>query len=365
MRFRAPRRITLCPWTIGRVIAAELVALAHEAVATADGTSSAVLQVRTRLMLGKVLLSVSGPAASLPVLKTAFDRASAANNPLTTFMATAEYGAQLTQHDLAEGMQILRDAERLLQSNPELNENNDPAVTRMIYQVQDHLGVNCLDAGLFDEAETTLHEALDILGDGEYDSTWRGYDHALLGRIALMRGHADLSLDRPHQAWQETEGTRIHSILPLVRNYYAEAIISAKHDDDAELTRASELLETCITDARADGSLRAEVTALSLHARARLALGDLRTAQINSTEAVQILERTGDLPTVCTEEVLYHHSRSLKTLGELADARRNLDQAWAHVERKAASIADPDRRNRFLAAVPLNAQIAQMRNHRR
>ncbi|MGW2690211.1 AAA family ATPase [Streptomyces sp. NPDC001414] len=389
-------------WAAAEEAEAGLLALAEEAASTARRTQESVLQARAAFLYGKILLHTRGVNASTEVLRAALEQADS-DDQLTDahpelFLLTAEYGAQLTQRDLAAGVGLMRRADlarrRFAGSG---HWDRDPVTALVARQLEKHLGVNALDAGdlgvayerltetvrglrergVADElhpalnylaqtltamgeyarAEAALHEALDLVRSPG-PSAWRAYHRALLGRILLLDGDPQRALHLVRGAVEECGRTGIVSIDPLVRTVLAEVLVVLGADDRHLAAEAERIAVTTAEACQIAGTVRSEVTAWSLAGRARLLLGEPESAREAGQRAVALLERAGGhLPAVVAEEIHYHHSRTLAMLGDTAGAFQLLGAADDEIRRKASSLPQ-EARAHYLTAVAINRAVA-------
>ncbi|MGW2802631.1 ATP-binding protein [Streptomyces sp. NPDC001269] len=381
--------------------------LAVEAAEAADRVGDPPLQARAGFLYGKILLHARGGEASLNVLAQALARTGKESDPVNWFLIAAEYGAQLTQRDLVRGMAMMHEAEELLHRAPQLRDGQDAVVRLIADQLEQHLGINHLDAGDPHGAQVRLTAVLErlrargatdqlqpplnylaqtriALGDlmgaqelldeaigltdrsGAADhpaSAWHAYQVALLGHVALLRNDTETALERLRASADEVDRSGIVSIAPLVHNYLAEALLEAHPADDRRIAEAERLAAENAADCRRAGTARSEVVAWSLVARARLAQGRLQEALRTSAIAVAILEDSGGrLPAVSAEEIYYHHAKALSATGDQDGATRFLERAWQEIQYKAVSLTGPARR-RFLEDVPINRSVAGALGH--
>lgn len=313
---------------------------AVEAARAADRVGDPRLRARAGFLHGKILLHTSGAEASLPVLTDALAATRKETDPVNWFLLAAEYGAQLTQRDLRRGMAMMHEAEELLHRAPQLRDSRDPVVRVVSDQLEQHLGINHLDAGDppgaqvrltavlarlrargatdqlqpplnylaqtrislgdFAGAQELLEEAVGLTDrsgtDGSAASAWHAYQTALLGHVALLRNDGETALRRLRAAVDEVDRSGIVSIAPLVHNYLAEALLEADPTGPAGDRRAAEaerLAAENAADCRRAGTTRSEVVAWSLVARARLAQGRPQEAREAGARAVDILDASG------------------------------------------------------------------------
>jgi len=384
--------------------------LAVEAARAADRVGDPSLRARAGFLHGKILLHTRGTEASLTVLADALAATDHETDPVNWFLVAAEYGAQLTQRDLRRGMAMMHEAEELLHRAPQLRDTRDPVVRVVSDQLEQHLGINHLDAGDpsgaqvrltavlerlrargatdqlqpplnylaqtrislgdFAGAQELLEEAVGLTdrsgADGSPASAWHAYQMALLGHVALLRDDGETALRRLRAAVDEVDRSGIVSIAPLVHNYLAETLLEADPDgpdDDRLAAEAERLAVENAADCRRAGTTRSEVVAWSLVARARLAQGRPQEALEAGTRAVEILDASGGrLPAVNAEEIHYHHARTLSALDDQAGATRFLERAWQEIQHKSASLTGPALR-RFLDDVPVNRAVAEALGH--
>lgn len=376
--------------------------LATDATRAADHVDDPQLRARAAFLLGKILLHARGADSSLPVLAEALARVDKDRDPVDWFLIASEYGAQLTQRNLTRGLAVMREAETLLEGAAGLRASPDPLVRLIADQLQEHLGVNSLDAGDLGGAQDRLtavlrrlrahssrdrlhpplnylaqtrlalgdpsgarellREAVDITQGDDSTSAWHAYHLALLGRTELLGGDVRRALGLLRAAAQEVDRSGIVSIAPLVHNCLAEALTLGGATDPAGLAEAERIAAHNAAACRAAGTVRSEVVAWSLVARARLAQGRAQEARQAGTTALDILARSGGrLPAVSAEEIHYHHALTLLALGDRAAASSALDAAWQEIQHKAASLPEAQR-ERFLQAVAVNRSVADLRD---
>jgi len=377
----------------------ELESLAKEAEQAACRCADLPLIARATLLYGKVVLHTRGLVPSLEKLEEAVALSRQCADPAALFVALAEYGRQLPKRDLAAGLSVLREAEQLYHDEPTLHHSSDPVLRHARNLTDMQLGVNMFDAGRFSEAisrlqrcvarlrddrlqaelpivlnylaqvqtamgawrdaEASLREALQFEEDRGGPSGWHAYNTALLA-LVLTRDPAEWErCQKMAQAgWRETEQTWLVNLVPIVRNLYTEVLLITASADRAALRTACNLAEETIRETRRTGMVRSEIAGLSLQSRIRLQLGDVPAAARLGREAVAILDRVGDLPALRTEEVQYHTFVVLQRAGISGrEADTLLTRAFAEVLRKANSIEDASKRERFMEEVPLNRSI--------
>ncbi|MFE6666796.1 ATP-binding protein [Streptomyces sp. NPDC057697] len=372
--------------------------LAAEAERAASRVGDPELVSRTTLLRGKTLMATQGLVPGLDKLRDAVEIAEAQNDPVALFVAKVEYGRQASKRKLEDGLEQLREAEELYAAEPRLGGGHDPVLqhARNLNEMQlgitlfDHgrLGhaltrlLRCTDRlrdeplkaelpialnylaqvrtglGQYEQAEQVLNEARDHEAARGGDSGWHAYNTALLAlllaRDPRRRGE---SLTLAEDAWLETERTWLINLVPIVRNLYAQVLLETTIDSTEQLEAAHRLATDTIVETRRTGMVRSEIAALSLCGRVRFKQGETASASHYAREAVQLLARTGDMPALRSEEVLYHAARTLHATGAQDEAQHILQQARSKVAQKADSLDEPSLRRSFLEAVSLNRAV--------
>jgi hypothetical protein len=162
------------------------------------------------------------------------------------------------------------------------------------------------------------------------------------------------------QGWKESERTVIQILLPLVKNYYAELLMYPAYAG-RDLVQADALLAGNIEESIAAGYHRSAVAGLSLRALLALTNDHLENAVDYSSRAVTLLQKMGTLPALRSEEIYFNHYQVLKAAGHDGEAGQCLDQAYATLQKKAASIKADAYRKSFLERVPLSRSIIAAR----
>ncbi|WP_405192684.1 AAA family ATPase [Streptomyces anthocyanicus] len=371
-------------------------ALAAEAEEAALRLGDPLLVARTTLMRGKTLLAVSGVEPSLEKLREAVDRARACGEQgrPVLFVAMVEYGRQLPKRDLRAGLRVLREAEELYACDPRLGETGNPVLQHARNLNEMQIGVNLFDAGLlgearerlercvrrlkseplhaelpiglnylaqlylttgeWDRAHSVLREALDFEERRGGDSGWHAYNTALLARVvARDPARADEAVQLAEDAWLETQRTWLVNLVPIVRNLYIETLLDTRGD----VQLAARLAGDTLVDTRMSGMVRSEIAGYVLRGRIRTGQGQKDLASRDARQALALLAEHGDMPALRTEEVLYWAAETLAGAGDTDEAELLLNRARTVVLRKAGSIDDPARRERFLQQVPLNRRL--------
>ncbi|NDZ78971.1 AAA family ATPase [Streptomyces sp. SID10853] len=373
-------------------------ALAAEAEQAASRCAAPELVARTTLLRGKTLMATKGLVPGLGKLSDAVKIAEQQDDPVALFVAKVEYGRQVSKRNLTDGLAQLQQAEELYASDPRLGASGDPvlqharnlnemqlgitlfddgrpeqALTRLArctdrlrleplnvelpialnYLAQVHTGL-----GRFDEAERILHEARSTEAERGGDSGWHAYNTALLAQLLTSdprrRGEC---LTLIEEAWLETERTWLINLVPIVRNLYAQVVLDTADNNPHALETVHRLATDTVVETRRTGMVRSEIAAMGLSTQVHLLQGDLAAAVAYARDAVRLLEQTGDMPALRSEEILFHAARTLRAAGSEAEARDLLGRARIKVAQKGATITDPALRNSFLTNVPLNRAI--------
>ncbi|MFF0741541.1 AAA family ATPase [Streptomyces sp. NPDC004111] len=375
-------------------------ALALEAEEAAVRCAEPQLIARTTLLRGKTLMATQGLVPALGKLREAVHRAQELDDPVALFVAKVEYGRQASKRRLADGVDSLLQAEQLYAAEPRLGGSGDPVLQHARNLNEMQLGISFFDLGRLGGArerllrcvnrlrEEPLHAELPIalnylaqvhLGTGQLqdaekvldearrfeaerggDSGWNAYNTALLAQTLVSSpGRWQEARTLIQEAWQETERTWLLNLVPLVRNLYAQVLLETSSGAPADLEEAYRLAGDTVAETRDTGMVRSEIAGLSLLGRIGLRQGALTQAVEHARQAVQLLDRTGDMPALRTEEVHYRAAQVLHAarMGQEADGL--LGRARAEVARKAASLDDVDMRRAFLDGVPLNRAIVR------
>jgi tetratricopeptide (TPR) repeat protein len=373
-------------------------ALAAEAEAAAGRCGNPELAIRTTLMRGKTLLATQGLVPSLDKLRTAVELAEEHGDPVPLFVARVEYGRQVSKRRLADGLAQLREAERMYASDPRLGGTGDPVLQHARNLGEMQLGITLFDSGhlsealtrlrrcvqrlrdeplkaelpialnylaqvytgvgAYQEAEEALHEALDFEAGRGGDSGWHAYNKALLAHLFIQQpARRDQAIELIADAWAETERTWLANLVPIVRNLYAEVLLTA--GDEGILDQADRLAVATCVETRRSGMIRSEIAALSLRSRILLRQGDTAAAQDQARQAVRILDEVGDMPALRTEEVLYHSAVVQAAGGAQEEAHNLLERARREVAGKASLVSDDSLRDQFLTQVRINEAIRE------
>jgi len=378
--------------------------LAEEAERMAAETGDPDLVARSALQRGKTLLATRGLHAGLDKLAEAVELAGRLEDPTRLYVATVEFGRQVSKRNLANGLAALREAERMYASDARLRESDQPVLrsTRNLAEMQ--LAVTLYDSGFIEDAlhrlercvdrlrgetlnaelpialnylaqvqlavgrsapaELTLREALEFEERRGGESGWHAYNAALLALALSADGsRAEESVELAERAWSETQGTWLLNLVPIVRNLFAEVLLarSAAVPGDAGrklLERIDGLAEDTCVETLESGMTRSRIAALDLRARAQLCMGLSSRAADFARAAVAVLDEVGEMPALRTEEVLYHAACVLRADGDEAEAAVLLDRARQVVDRKAHSIGSEPLRRTFTQDVPLNRWIS-------
>lgn len=378
--------------------------LAAEAERLAAESGEADLIARSALQRGKTLLATRGLEAALGKLGEAVELADRLGDPVRRYIATVEYGRQVSKRNLAEGLRTLREAERMYEVDARLRDTGDPVLRHAHDLAEMQFGVTLFDSGHLEEAlgrlerctrrlrdeplnaslpialnylaqvrlavglvaegEGTLREALEFEERRGGESGWHAYNAALLAFASSTGSQPEESLVRAEEAWVETQGTWLLNLVPIVRNLLAEVLLAQPANGSADqerrvLERAEKLAADTCVEALESGMTRSEIAALDLRARAQLRLGRSARAAELARAAVARLEEVGDMPALRTEEVFYHAACVLRADGHDAEAAALLERARQIVSGKLRGIESEPLRRAFVEDVPLNRWITR------
>jgi tetratricopeptide (TPR) repeat protein len=155
-----------------------------------------------------------------------------------------------------------------------------------------------------------------------------------------------------------SEAAQHMDLLALVWNYQAE-ILMHPESPAMDLDAAEQVLRKNFEVSSRSGLQRSATEAASLLGLLLLRRGQLAEADAVSAQAVDEIERRGDMPAVRTEEIYYNRWKVLEGLGRHDEARGSLDRAWEVMQRKLDLMSNPDNRTAFLERVPLNLAIIE------
>ncbi|WP_106429996.1 ATP-binding protein [Streptomyces xiaopingdaonensis] len=374
-------------------------ALAAEAEEAALRCAVPELVARTTLLRGKTLMATRGLVPGLDKLREAVEIAEEQGDAVALFVAKVEYGRQVSKRTLAEGVRQLREAEELYAADGRLGGSGDPVLQHARNLNEMQLGISLFDSGrpedaltrlrrctdrlraeplnaelpialnytaqvcaglgLAAEAEEALREALRVEQGRGGDSGWHAYNAALLAQLLApdprRRGEC---LTLVEEGWWETERTWLINLVPIVRNLYAQVLLDTAGGNLSTVAAAGRLAAATVAETRRTGMVRSEIAGLCLSGRARLREGDPAGAAAFARESVALLDRTGDMPALRSEEVLFHAARALYAAGARSEAEGLLSRAREKMERKAESIEDPALLRGFREDVPLNRALA-------
>ena len=210
--------------------------------------------------------------------------------------------------------------------------------------------------GRFEEAEHELTAAVDRLSTGAADSSQAGYDLASLGKLYLeweRPGDAEKPI---RDGWALLSASWQAGLICLGRNFLCDLLLHPSYRD-RDPARAAVLLAETIEECRATGYVRSEVHALTRLAEVALERGDPAGARRHCARAGEILDTTGTLPSLRTEEVALRRGVVLRQLGDDVEAERLFRHAREVLAAKAGSLSTPVHRAAFLERVPVSREI--------
>jgi tetratricopeptide (TPR) repeat protein len=212
--------------------------------------------------------------------------------------------------------------------------------------------------GRYPAAEQALQRSIELSREHnpDVDHPSIGYNLGLLGKIYLEMGRVEAAEEVMREAVRISEAAEQADLLGLVRNFHAELLMHPGRPP-ADREEAERVLLRNLDESRAAGIHRSAVQAASLLGLLMLRRATPDDALVHSQQAVDELERLGDMPAVRTEEILFNHHQVLRAAGKPAEAAAYLDRARRLVQRKAGDLKKPELKTSFLENVPLNRGI--------
>jgi tetratricopeptide (TPR) repeat protein len=384
-------------WWQGDTSPERVSAMVEETARAAKRTGNPALEALAECAYGRYLIA----SASLRDAVDVFTRASALAKESGNLLAQLESLADLGHHgvglDMNRGRAVLSEAHALARSAVSAPPADLPLIRVQRARIPGLIGVAAYDAGQFDEAERFLRESIGELTSvhawdqhaifvnflaqlltetGRFEeaesvllsaleplqahadlTTFQGYNLGLLGKCYLEWGRIDAAAEAVSAGWDRLSLTRHRSILPILRNYLGEVVMHPANPH-RDIPRARALFDETIAECERTGFQRSEIGALSLRALADLAADRLPEALAASEQAVTRLAATGTLPALRSEEVYLTRFTVLSCAGAELEAETWLARALATLQAKAASLASPELRARFLSGTPASRQIA-------
>lgn len=373
--------------------------LVGEAEAAALHCGDRALIARIKYLKGHLALVTENFPEALKTMHKALEISREANDPLMEFIILSRLGHETGSQDLTTSLKLLSQARDLYENRLRVSPPagfNPAMLDRAFHRLQSFIGVSQFDrghygdaiqwltrsvaglkqlkmgdylvapcnflaqvyvaAGLFEDAEKTLLEALQLL-DNQEPNAWNGYNQGLLGKLYLEWDRVEDAIQPLTQGWQEMQATQYVAMLPLVRNYYAELLMHPRYQGQ-DLQEAERLLRISVQEAKQTGGHRSAIAALSLYGQLWLYRGQIEAAVNCSTRALNYLKKMGmQMPALRTEEILFHHARVLHRAGRRQGAWQCLQQANEIVQQKALTLQSEEHRHAFLNRVPVNQAI--------
>jgi tetratricopeptide (TPR) repeat protein len=361
-------------------------------------TGDQVLLSRIKFLRGKVLVGTGSISDALNVLQDALKTARDARDSFGELMIMSRLGHATVQIDLDQGIDLLFDANKLFEARRKTySPTAEGAVLdREFYQLKARIGLAEFDRGNLGEAEKWIKEAitgldhlrtdyelpwaLDFLGQvyttmGRFEAaessflraldihkdekgplTTRAYNLAELGKLYLEWGRVPEAVQPLRKALQEIVDAWMVNVIPIVRNYYAELLMTPQSEVQ-DLDVAEQQILKALEESRKYNLRRSAIVALSLWGQLSLMQKDTEAALRFSKEAVQELEKKGAEPHVRVEEILFNHYLVLKAAGLEPEAQIYIQKALEVLQKKARSIPDKESRDAFLTRVPTSQRI--------
>jgi len=213
-----------------------------------------------------------------------------------------------------------------------------------------------ISLGCFEEAETSLRDALDILKEDDESNPWRGYIFGLLGKLYLEWGRFADAANALEKGWQETQATKSAALISIVRNYFSELMM---HPDNPkrDLSQAQKFISETLKETKSSGFHRSAIWAFSMQGQLELFNQNPDEAHKHSTRAVDYLKKVGIMPALRVEEIYFNHAKVLQAAGDAKEAQNFCRQAHEVLVQKAGSIREPHLRESYLQRVPLSKAI--------
>lgn len=378
--------------------------LLAEAEAAAAWANDLQLVAELTFLRAKVILLRNSLPESLQLFERAVEQSRSASDDLGEVIGLTELGHHTVGVDLERGLTLLKQANELWMVRlSQFESTTSPSkLCRHLSRLQVTIGIAYFDKGQFDDARIWLERSIEVVrnfrmpdlytGSANFNAQLniaigrfeqaesilkdalllpfrddegamdRAYLMALLGKLYLEWGRVDDAVEILTRAFERTRESHNTAIVPLIRNYYCELLL-CRNSRARDLTAAQRLLELTIRETVQSGFRRSEVVARMLLAIAHSQRGWAEEALLSSTEAVRLLDDTGTLPAVRSEEVFFVQYKCMAAVGDVTTAADYLEKAKAEVMRKAGSIADPITRASFLDRVPLSREVLLTRSN--
>ena len=374
--------------------------LAGEADAAATRTQDLTLMAQIRFVRGQILHVTRSVREALEVMREALELAQKADDSWTQFIIMSRLGHTSAEQSLESALNMLLEAYNLY--NTRLRNSPPPGVKpgvveRWYHRLESVIGIGRFDqgnygealewltksvtglerlkmfdylpapynflaqlhiaTGRFEDAETTLGKAIALYKDARELNPWNAYNLALLGKLYIEWERVGDAVDPLVRGWQQTQATWDLAMVPLVRNYYAELLMTKEYPGH-NWQDAERLLRETVEESERSGSARTLIAALSLLGRLAVLQDHADKALQFSTRAVEELKQMGmAMPALRTEEVLFSHYQVLTHAAQEAEARGYLEQSYDVIRRKASTLKNDGERRLYLERVPLNREI--------
>ncbi len=379
--------------------------LAEEAETAALRTGDLALIAQVKFLRGQAILVMKNYPEAVKAMQEALEIARQAGDPLIEFIIMSRLGHDTAVENLAAAVAMLSQAHDLYESRlrTSLPPGIKPAMlAQAFHRLQSLLGVGKFDqgnygeaiqwltssvaglkqlkmrdyllapynflaqvyiaSGLFEDAEAALLEAFELFKDEKEPNAWNAYNQALFGKLYLEWNRVEDAADPLSRGWEQTQTTWNVSMVPLVRNYYAELLMHPDYSG-RNLGEAERLLIETVNESKQTGTHRSAIAALSLLSQLFLLQGRVEGAVDYSTQALEYLEKMGmAMPALRTEEVLLNHFRALKAAGRESEARDYLEQANEVIQQKASTLRNEEHRRSFLERIAVNRAILSAMN---
>jgi hypothetical protein len=371
--------------------------LVDQAQRAAERVNDPHLLSQVLFFRGRINIAMYNLDAGLAAMEEALELARKHQDYAVQFTILPYFGNSLAVRDLRAAMDILYEAYRLYDDKLSHTDAQSPTITRHLYTLKGFIGVGEFDLGNYEEAIVWLEQSITglrslgmlydvprmcgylgqvytalglfehaerVLEDPqaaltEVANPWLAYNQALLGKLYLEWDNLDAAHAPLTAGWLAILASGRISLMPIVRNLYAEMLMHPKYRG-RDLAQAWLLLTATINESYESGFINARIRALSLRSRISLERGQtsdaLLQALADSTKAITLLEDLGQVAIIRIEEVLFTHYQILESLGR-AEAKDYLHRAHKAWQQKAQSIKTNEYLGCFTDRVLLNRQI--------
>jgi tetratricopeptide (TPR) repeat protein len=191
----------------------------------------------------------------------------------------------------------------------------------------------------------------------KYGQTWCHHD---IGIIHYNLNNLEQAVKELETAIAMAEEIQVPQLIVISKNDLS-LVRRVQATNPEQFQNALRITQEAIQISATYKLIYGEVVGYSYQAMALLALGQAQEALEASHKAVTLLDAHGSSEVV-KEEILYNHSLTLQSVGQIDEARHYLEQAFDEIQRKANKIQSSEMRLCFLQNVRLNRTIMQQWN---